>query len=126
MKKEIKRDLYRINFGKWGEDCACNFLTQQGLALIDRNIRTPFGEIDLVMTSDNLTVFVEVKSRTNTENGYPEEAITDDKMDHMNESAEWYLENHPDIADSWRVDVVTVIGKINQNDPQIDWFQSEF
>ena len=125
MKKQAGNH-YRIDIGKWGEDCACQFLTMHGLNLIDRNVRTPYGEIDLVMDLAGLTVFVEVKTRSNLASGYPEESVTDDKMDRMSDCAQWFMETQDKNEEPWRVDVVAIIGRPKNVNPQIEWFQNEF
>jgi putative endonuclease len=124
--EKTTRNHYRIDIGKWGEDYACQYLTVNGLQLIDRNVRTPYGEIDLVMEMTGITVFVEVKTRSNKESGYPEDSVTEDKMDHMNECAQWFMDDHKNNDDPWRVDVVAVIGQPKKGIPQIEWFQNEF
>jgi len=124
--KKLVSNHYRIDIGKWGEDCACQFLTSQGLQIIDRNVRTPYGEIDLVMDLTGLTVFIEVKTRSNLESGYPEDSVTDEKMDRMSECAQWFMDYHIKNNDPWRVDVVAVIGHPKKANPQIEWFQNEF
>jgi len=43
---------------------AATFLEEQGLAIVARNYRTRFGEIDLVARDGTTLVFVEVRSRT--------------------------------------------------------------
>lgn len=111
--------------GKWGEDCAAEYLKRHGYNIISRNMRTPEGEIDLIAQKDKLLIFVEVKTRSNSLSGYPEEAITEEKLEHMNNSAEWYLQEHPDKAENWRIDVISVIGKLNCQNPQIEWFEDE-
>ena len=45
------------------EERALKYLQGKGLALIERQARYPFGEIDLVMTDGNELVFVEVRYR---------------------------------------------------------------
>jgi putative endonuclease len=121
-----KRDR-RKNLGKWGEDCACTFLVNQGFSIVARNIRSPYGEIGILVQKANQMVFMEAKTRSNTTNGYPESAITDGKIKHMEESIQWYLDQHWDIKDNWRVDVISVIGKPDDKQlPKIDWWQNEF
>ena len=34
--------------GKWGEETAAEYLTQHGHEIIARNLRTPYGEIDII------------------------------------------------------------------------------
>jgi putative endonuclease len=49
--------------GRIAEDRALEFLQQQGLRLIERNYRSRFGEIDLIMEDGRMVVFVEVRFR---------------------------------------------------------------
>lgn len=110
--------------GKWGEDCACAFLENKGFKLLARNVRTPAGEIDIIALDDETLVFVEVKARSHSQAGYPEEAVTEEKMDHMFDSAECWLEKNPEYQGNWRLDVVAVTGTINSKNPQIEWFEN--
>lgn len=126
MKTLNKRDNRKI-LGNWGEDCACTFLQSQGLSILARNIRSPYGEIDILAKYEDLLVFVEVKTRSNIVNGYPEAAVNAEKINHMEDSIQWYLDQHEDIKDNWRVDVISVIGKPGDRQlPKIDWWQNEF
>jgi putative endonuclease len=110
--------------GKWGEDCAFAFLESKGFKILDRNVRTPAGEIDLIALDHETLVFVEVKTRSHIRAGYPEEAVTEDKLEHMVDSAESWLEEHTDYEDNWRLDVVAVTGMLNSKNPQIEWFEN--
>jgi putative endonuclease len=110
--------------GKWGEKLAEEFLAKRGCSLVERNARTPYGEIDLVMQADgDLLIFVEVKTRTSSAFGKPEEAITAQKKMHMVQSAEAYLLAHPEYAGDWRVDVVAIFQPASAN-PEIVWFEN--
>jgi putative endonuclease len=80
--------------GKWGENAAVDFLTARGYSIEARNVRTPYGEIDIVAKQNDLTIFVEVKARTSTKMGLPEEAITPRKLEHMLNSAQHYAAEH--------------------------------
>jgi putative endonuclease len=50
--------------GRAGEERAAQFLESAGYSVVQRNLRLPGGEIDLVCRDGNTIVFVEVKSRT--------------------------------------------------------------
>jgi len=39
---------HRQKIGAWGENVAADYLEQQSYELIARNVRTPYGEIDIV------------------------------------------------------------------------------
>ena len=53
----------RRTTGVKGEEEAARFLTRSGYAILDRNVRTRAGEIDLVAKEGKTLVFVEVKTR---------------------------------------------------------------
>lgn len=48
--------------GRIGERRAAAFLAERGYRIVDRNVRTPAGEIDLVVSGGGRIVFVEVKA----------------------------------------------------------------
>lgn len=107
--------------GKWGEETAVEYLVQNGYAIVDRNVRTPYGEIDIIAKRDDIFVFVEVKTRTSNKMGLPEESITSRKREHMIACAEHYaVENE---IDSWQIDVISVEGKPGA-EPIITYFEN--
>ena len=53
----------RRTLGQRGEQLALEHLERLGLALLARNHRTRFGELDLVVAGEGLLVFCEVKTR---------------------------------------------------------------
>jgi len=120
----MKEITHRQRIGKWGEDKAVRFLEERGLTLVARNERTNFGEVDLIMMDGADLVFIEVKTRTTSAFGLPEEAISARKREHMKHSAEAFLQNHEGLPDSWRIDVIAIRGKPSLGDPEIEWFQN--
>ena len=50
--------------GRLGEDEAVELLRKAGYTVLERNIRLPGGEIDVVCMDGDVVVFVEVKSRS--------------------------------------------------------------
>ena len=65
----------KIKKGAEGEDLAADFLKQKGFAVLERNYRHKKSEIDLIVSKGNWLVFIEVKTRTSTAYGYPEEFV---------------------------------------------------
>ena len=59
----LRRRDPRHALGAAGEAAALKFLRQQGCSEVDRNVRTPHGEIDLIVSDGDALVFVEVKVR---------------------------------------------------------------
>ena len=50
--------------GRRAEDEACRYLEGLGFALLERNHRTRWSEIDIIARKKDLILFVEVRSRT--------------------------------------------------------------
>ena len=92
--------------GRWGEQAAADYLAASGYEVLERNLRTPYGEIDLVVRKDALTVFVEVKARTSRSLGPPEIAVGHRKQAHMQACAQHYAQQN--LIDHWRIDVIAV------------------
>ncbi|MBI3159254.1 MAG: YraN family protein [Chloroflexi bacterium] len=98
----------RVRLGRKGESLARQYLEQSGLIFLGANIRTPYGEIDLLVKEGDTLVFVEVKTRRSKRYGAPEEAITARKLQKMVDSALAYLQSQNDPEANWRLDVVSV------------------
>jgi len=113
----------RQKLGRWGEDLAARFLTERGYTILEQNARNPYGEIDLVAQKGGTTTFVEVKTRTSKLFGYPEEAITPKKQEHLLASALHYLQTHPELGEDWQIDVVA-IRKWRNEPPEIVHFEN--
>jgi putative endonuclease len=94
--------------GSWGEERAADYLLKLGYEIVGRNVRSEYGEIDLLVRKGEVLVFVEVKARSSARYGLPEEAITPVKQQHLLACAEHYLQAHPELDGDWRVDVISV------------------
>ena len=92
--------------GRWGEQAAENYLSEHGYQIAARNVRTPYGEIDLIARKDGFTIFVEVKARTSRSFGPPELSVTPRKQAHMLSCAESYAQQNE--IDHWQIDVIAV------------------
>mgnify|MGYP002627213967 CR=1 FL=1 len=63
------------NLGDAGEIFAANYLENHGYKIITKNFRVRSAEIDIVAEIDDVIVFVEVKTRSDTKYGLPSEAV---------------------------------------------------
>src|SRR5205085_1315248 len=61
--------------GRYGENVAAQYLTEQGLEVLERNWRCRHGEVDLILRDADDVVFCEVKTRRGTAFGSPAEAV---------------------------------------------------
>jgi len=95
--------------GKLGEDMACDYLTQLGYDVIERNFQKRSGEIDIIAwdNKEEEFVFVEVKHRKTDIVGRPEEAVTSGKIKKIISTAYQWLEER-DIDDPWRIDIISI------------------
>lgn len=97
------------DIGKKGEDLAVTYLKGHGYKIIEQNFQKRYGEIDIVAKDGNTLVFIEVKTRSSSQFGSPLEAITPWKMKALTRSAYFYKNLHPDLPESLRIDVVSVL-----------------
>jgi putative endonuclease len=121
--------------GQQGENVAAGYLEKQGYEIIARNVRTPFGEIDLIAQKNSMTsifdtetektiVFVEVKSRTTRTFGPPEEAITPRKQAHLLASIHYYIQQNPQPNANWRLDIIAVEKYHSKQDYRVVHFEN--
>ncbi len=120
----LPKKPHNQTIGKWGEQHAARFMSDLGYAILERNFRTPYGEIDLICSKDAEVVMVEVKTRSNTKMGYPEEAITRRKWSHLVQAAEEYMADRPDLPQNWRVDLISIIGSPRTGLADISHFEN--
>lgn len=105
-----KSGRQRLAIGRWGEDVAARYLAQQGYRIVERNYRTPAGELDIIAQDGEALVFVEVKTRRTSTFGPPQAAVTPAKAAHIIAAAQHYLLDTAYAAGDWRIDVVAVYG----------------
>jgi len=100
----------KIELGKSGEALVAEFLIKKGYSIIDRNWRIKGGEIDLVAsTSDNVIVFIEVKTRSSEIFGHPLEAINEAKQARLMRLALAWLLANKKWNNPYRIDCAAVI-----------------
>lgn len=90
----------RHQLGRIGEQLALDHLLRLGYALVARNHRTRFGELDLVVCDGSSLVFVEVKARRATRPGRPWESLHEAKRAQVRRMAAAFL---AEVADRPRV-----------------------
>lgn len=89
-----------------------------------RNVRTPYGEIDLIVKKDDEIVFVEVKTRSTSSYGFPEASITANKQQHLIDAAEFYFAEKAMNLEEWRIDVIAIRGFPGGPPPEIIHFEN--
>ena len=106
---------YCKRLGDAGEDFAAKTLEDQGYEILERKFRTRRGEIDLIASREGVIHFIEVKTRTGDDYGYPAEAVTPEKQTHIRRVADTYLANRRMLWRSVSIDVVEVTFNMIEN-----------
>ena len=108
--------------GVAAEDAALAHLRAAGLQLLARNVRYPFGEIDLVMREGATLAFVEVRFRRSTRFGGAAASVTRAKRRKLARAAQaWLVRNRAHASAPCRFDVVAVAP-----DSGCEWLRAAF
>lgn len=96
--------------GQFGEEAVCEFLVNRGYKIIERNFRTPFGEIDIIAKKQGTIAIVEVKTRKASSSVFrPEDNITQRKQKKLIMLGNFYIASHEAYKDlKWEIDVAAV------------------
>ncbi len=94
--------------GRLGERLAKNFLEKNGFEILEKNYFVgKLGEIDLIAKKNNLLHFIEVKTRTNKNFGWPEESVGKTKLEKIILCAHEYLSENQ-LNNLWEIDVIAI------------------
>ena len=91
---------------------------------MERNYRTRYGELDLVVRRGTTLIFVEVKLRRTTGFGDPLEAVTPRKQAKIRSLAEYYLLDRKPAFDTVRFDVVGIL--LGKGPPRVRHIEDAF
>jgi len=109
------------------EILAEDYLRARGCRPVIRNFRSRGGEIDLIVTEKKTLVFVEVKYRTKSNYGHPNESVTPKKQNNIIKTAQLFLQKNPKYAmHDARFDVVSIILEKPDDEPIIEWLRGAF
>lgn len=102
--------INKRSIGTKYEQVALQYLLEHGYTLIEQNFQCRTGEIDIIAKEKEYLVFVEVKYRTNTTKGLPQEAIDYRKIKKITRTAQYYmLINHIPLDTPCRFDAVIIL-----------------
>lgn len=95
--------------GKQAESTASKYLIERGYALVARNYRNRFCEIDIIVRNEEYICFVEVKYRSSDNFGGGLGAVEYFKQGRLKKSAEYWLSEHQEYSGLQpRIDVIAV------------------
>lgn len=92
--------------GRIGETAACWWLRLKGWQILDRRVRTPRGEIDIVARRGALIAFVEVKTRATARE--LDHAIDAPRLARVAAAAEILIPLYAGPDDDVRIDVILI------------------
>lgn len=96
--------------GSKGERLAREAYEKRGYQLVQANYRTRRGEIDIIVTKNDVLVFVEVKTRSSTSQMLPREWVDAGKQKKIILAAQQYVAEHSFCSEmSMRFDVAEII-----------------
>lgn len=113
--------------GRDAENQVKAYLQSKGWRFIDQNVIGLGGEIDLIFIdhqADQL-VFVEVKARSTTQFGAAAEAVTLQKLKRIQRVALYFMQTHPKLPQSGRIDIVSVTSQAHEK-PIIEHIENVF
>lgn len=118
--------IERHQLGQDGEGWAESYLQKQGYKILGKNLKSHFGEIDLVAKKKDRLHFVEIKTRSDRSYGSPLEAISERKKYKIKKTAEFLLLKNP----PWRQLIpffsVLAIEKDQENEFKIEFIEDAF
>ncbi|MBX2923704.1 MAG: YraN family protein [Chitinophagaceae bacterium] len=82
--------------GEKGEALAVAYLQQHSFTILHTNWRHSYYEIDIIAEKENMLHFIEVKTRRSLQFGYPEESVTDAKIEKLMKAGEAFLYQYPE------------------------------
>jgi putative endonuclease len=96
------------DLGNWGEDLGAAFFAERGFEIVEKNYRNRMSEIDLIVRKDRMLIFVEVKTRSGTSFGMPEEFVNVTKARLIMRAAEHYIFDKDWLFDI-RFDIISIL-----------------
>ncbi len=101
-----KKSTYR--WGIWAEFWASVYLQMNRWRILERRWRSPFGEVDLIVSRGKMVAFVEVKARKNELKGLA--CLTEHQWRRIEATADYFMASRKDLRHcSWRFDAVIVV-----------------
>jgi putative endonuclease len=109
------------DIGRLGEKLAAEYFVRQGYILLEQNWRHKRWEVDIIAVKEKTLHFIEVKCRTTTQFGHPEESVHLKKIRHLIDASAEYLYLHP----QWQRVQFDVLSITLHKEEEADYFLIE-
>jgi len=94
--------------GKKGEQLAVDFLLENGYNIMERNYRFQKAEIDIIAQKSGVLAVIEVKTRSTTDFGNPQDFVKPKQIQHLVKAIDEYVvSNQLDVE--VRFDIVAIV-----------------
>lgn len=107
--QQKKQNKATLELGQQGEELARAYLLKNGYKIIESNKSSKIAEIDIIALDADTLVFVEVKTRTSTKYGLPEEAVNMKKQEKIRKLGLFYAQENPHLPQKLRIDIVSIL-----------------
>lgn len=100
----------KATLGKQGEEVAQDYYKKNNYSIRETNWRYGHLEIDIIAENVNYIIFCEVKTRSSSYMGNPEEFVTKQKQYNLIKAANNYINKH-NLMKEVRFDIISIISK---------------
>ncbi|MEO1031275.1 MAG: YraN family protein [Bacteroidota bacterium] len=98
------------DLGKKGEQLAVNFLLENKYTIVERNYRFDKAEIDIIAKKNDVLAIVEVKTRSTTDFGNPQDFVKPKQIKNIVKAVDQYvIQNNLDVE--VRFDIIAIVKK---------------
>jgi len=94
--------------GKKGEQLAVDFLLKDNYEIIERNYRFEKAEVDIIAQKKDILAIVEVKTRSTTEFGNPQDFVKPKQINNLVKAVNEYVTSN-DLDVEVRFDVIAIV-----------------
>lgn len=119
-------ELSDRQLGQEGEGLAAQFLKAKGFQILEKNYRCRLGEVDLIVENKDRLVFVEVKTRRDSQSVSPRELISRSKQVHISKVAQHYLAQKKNQKQENTASFAVLIVDWSSGRPEIEFINDAF
>ena len=99
--------------GKKGEQLAVDFLLKHGYHIVERNYSFEKAEVDIIAQKDDILAIIEVKTRSTTDFGNPQDFVKPKQIKNLVKAVDEYVTTN-DLDVDIRFDIIAIV-KENKN-----------
>jgi putative endonuclease len=109
--------------GKKGEELATDFLLKNGYEIIIRNYTYQKAEVDIIAKKENVLAIIEVKTRTSSNFGDPQEFLKPKQIQRIIKAVDFFV-NDNEINTEVRFDIIAIV--LNKKGMSLEHLEDAF